>query len=205
MIPAQVASPSRSWLAAGGRSAPGSSVSGALGGQVGFLDALRGAARGECRGRAAQAAVVPRFGDVVLAANLVVAAVVALWPRAAQRPGAPATTAGVGPRAGQLLPEGPEPATALPTWTRAHLAPGVLWQRRGSAGPVGGAVRYARPLAGGLVLQLPELCLVRWGQLQAVGCRCLRGGLGAALWGQGTGRLVGHRWRPRPPDHRIGV
>ena len=40
-----------------------------------------------------------RFGVVVLAANLVVAAglvaaVVALWPRAAPRPGALATTAG---------------------------------------------------------------------------------------------------------------
>jgi hypothetical protein len=89
-----------------------------------------------------------RFGVVFLAANLVVAAVlvaavVALWPRAAQRPGAPATTAGVGPQAGQLLPEGPEPATVLPTSTRAHLAPGVLWQRRGSTGSVVG--RFVAP------------------------------------------------------------
>jgi hypothetical protein len=90
-----------------------------------------------------------RFGIVVLAANLLVAAVlvaavVALWPRAAaQRPGAPATTAGVGPQAEQLLPEGPEPAAILPTSTRAHLAPGVLWQRRGSAGSVVG--RFAAP------------------------------------------------------------
>jgi hypothetical protein len=89
-----------------------------------------------------------RFGVVVLAANLVVAvvlvaAVVALWPRAAPRPVAPATTAGVGPQAGQLLPEGPEPATILPTSTRARLAPGVLWQRRGSAGSVVG--RFAAP------------------------------------------------------------
>jgi hypothetical protein len=89
-----------------------------------------------------------RFGVVFLAANLVVvavlvAAVVALWPRAAQRPGAPATTAGVGQQAGQLLPEGPEPATILPTSTRAHLAPGVLWQRRGSAGSVVG--RFVAP------------------------------------------------------------
>jgi hypothetical protein len=90
-----------------------------------------------------------RFGVVFLAANLVVAAVlvaavVALWPRAAaQRPVAPATTAGMRRQAGQLLPEGPEPATILPTSTRARLEPGVLWQRRGSAGSVGG--RFAAP------------------------------------------------------------
>jgi hypothetical protein len=69
----------------------------------------------------------------------------------------------------------------------------------------GRAVRCARPLAGGLVLQLPELCQVRRGQLQAVWGRCLRGGLGTARWGQGTGRLAGQRWRPRPPDHRVGM
>jgi hypothetical protein len=90
-----------------------------------------------------------RFGVVFLAANLVVAVVlvavvVTLWPRAAaQRPGAPATTAGVGPQAGQLVREGPQPATILPTPTRARLEPGVLWQRRGSAGSVGG--RFAAP------------------------------------------------------------
>jgi hypothetical protein len=90
-----------------------------------------------------------RFGVVVVAGNLVVAAVlvavvVALWPgAAAQRPGAPATTAGVGRQAGQLLPKGPEPAAVLPTSTRAHREPGVLWQRRGSAGSVGG--RFAAP------------------------------------------------------------
>jgi hypothetical protein len=89
-----------------------------------------------------------RFGVALVAANLVVAAllvvaVVALWPRAAQRPGAPATTAGVGPQAAQVLAEGPEPATVLPTSTRARLAPGVLWQQRGSDGSVGG--RFAAP------------------------------------------------------------
>jgi hypothetical protein len=90
-----------------------------------------------------------RFGVVFVAANLgvaavLVAALVALWPRAAaQRPGAPATTAGVGPQAGQLLPTGPEPAAILPTSTGARLAPGVLWQRGGSAGAVGG--RFAAP------------------------------------------------------------
>jgi hypothetical protein len=50
-----------------------------------------------------------RFGVVFLAANLVVAAVLA--------------------QAGRLLPDGPEPATILPTSTRARLEPGVLWQR----------------------------------------------------------------------------
>jgi hypothetical protein len=90
-----------------------------------------------------------RFGVVFLAANLLVAvvlvaAVVALWPRAAaQRPDTPATTAGLGRQAGQLLSEGPEPATILPTSTRAHREPGVLWQRRGSVGTVGG--RFAAP------------------------------------------------------------
>jgi hypothetical protein len=83
-----------------------------------------------------------RFGVVFLAANLVVAVVlvatvVTLWPRPAQRPGPPATTAGVEPHADQLLPEGPKPATTL-TSTGAHREPGVLWQRRGSAGSVGG-------------------------------------------------------------------
>ena len=85
-----------------------------------------------------------RFGVVFVAANLVVAAVlvaalVALWPRAAaQRPQGPATTVGVGPQAGQLLPEGPEAATILTGSTRARLAPGVLWQQRGSVGSVVG-------------------------------------------------------------------
>jgi hypothetical protein len=84
-----------------------------------------------------------RFGVIFLAANLVVAAllvaaVVALWPRAAQRPGAPATTARVGPQAEQLVPGGPEPTTVLPTSTRARLESGVLWQQQGSAGSVVG-------------------------------------------------------------------
>ena len=89
-----------------------------------------------------------RFGVVFLAANLVVAAVlvvavVALWLRAAQRPGAPAPTAGVGRHAEQVVPGGPEPAAVLPTSTRARLAPGVLWQGRGSAGS--GSGRFAAP------------------------------------------------------------
>jgi hypothetical protein len=89
-----------------------------------------------------------RFGVIVLAANLavaavLVAAVVALWPQPAQRPDAPATTAGLGPHAEQVVPQGPEPATILPTSTRGRLAPGVLWQQRGSAGSAGG--RFAAP------------------------------------------------------------
>jgi hypothetical protein len=90
-----------------------------------------------------------RFGVVFLTANLavaavLVAAVVALWPQAAaQRPDAPATTAGLEPRAEQVPLDGPEPAAVLPTSTRARLAPGVLWQQRGSAGSVGG--RFAAP------------------------------------------------------------
>jgi hypothetical protein len=84
-----------------------------------------------------------RFWVVVLAANLVaaavlVAAMVALWPRATPRPVAPATTAGVGPQAEQVLPQGTEPAAILPTSTRARLEPGVLWQQQGSAGAVVG-------------------------------------------------------------------
>ena len=89
-----------------------------------------------------------RFGVVFVAAYLVVAAVlvaavVALWPPAAQRPQGPATTAGVGHQAEQVVPQGPEPATILTTSTRAHLEPGVLWQQRGGAGSVGG--RFEAP------------------------------------------------------------
>jgi hypothetical protein len=70
-----------------------------------------------------------RFGVVFLAANLVVAAVlvaavVALWPPAAQRPGDPATTA-------------TDPDTMLASSTTARLGPDVLWQRRGSDAEVG--------------------------------------------------------------------
>jgi hypothetical protein len=80
-----------------------------------------------------------RFGVVVLAANLVgaavlVAAVVALWPRAAPRPGAPATTAGVGPQAEQLVPGGSEPVAVLPTSTRVRLAPGSCGNGGGAPG-----------------------------------------------------------------------
>jgi hypothetical protein len=89
-----------------------------------------------------------RFGVVVLAASLVLAvvlgaAVVALWPRAGQRPHAPATTAGVGPHAEPVVPQGPEPATILTASTGARLAPGVLWQQRGSVGSVVG--RFEAP------------------------------------------------------------
>jgi hypothetical protein len=150
-----------------------------------------------------------RFGVIFLAANLVVAAVlvavvVALWPRAAQRPHAPATTAGVGHQAEQVVPQGPEPATILTTSTKVRLEAGVLWQKRGVPG------RWAdgsmRPGAGGwsgrsTARALPSTV----GATSSCMGRCLRGGLGAALWGQGTRRRAGHRWRPRPPHHRVGV
>jgi hypothetical protein len=80
-----------------------------------------------------------RFGVVFLAANLVVAAVlvaavVALWPPAAQRPGDPATTAGAAP---QAVPHTTDPDTMLASSTTARLDAGVLWQRRGSDAEVG--------------------------------------------------------------------
>jgi hypothetical protein len=98
-----------------------------------------------------------RFGVVVLVANLVGAAVlvavVALWPRAAApRPGAPATTAGVGPQAEQLVPGGSEPVAVLPTSTRVRLAPGGPVATAGERRVGGRAVRCARPLAGPLVI-----------------------------------------------------
>jgi hypothetical protein len=114
-----------------------------------------------------------RFGVVFLAANLVVAAVlvaavVALWPRAAQRPHAPATTAGVGPQAEPVVPQGPEPATILPASTGARLTPGVLWQQRGGAGSVGG--RFAAPGRWRVVWSFNCQSFAKYGggQLQAV-------------------------------------
>jgi hypothetical protein len=108
-----------------------------------------------------------RFGIVFVAANLMVAAVlavavVALWPRAAaQRPGAPATTAGAGREAGQLLSEGPEPAAILPTSTSARRAPGVLWQRRESAGSV--SARFVAPSRWRLVWSFNCQSFARYG------------------------------------------
>jgi hypothetical protein len=83
-----------------------------------------------------------RFSVVFLAANLIfasalVAAVVALWPRAAPRPGDPGTTVAVKPQAEPLMPEGVEPTTTLSVSTTARLEPGVLWARRGSDAQVG--------------------------------------------------------------------
>ena len=82
-----------------------------------------------------------RFWVLFVAANLVVAAVlvavVALCSRAAQPPGNPATTADAGPQADQVVPQGTEPATILPSSTAAHLESGVLWQQRGSDAEVG--------------------------------------------------------------------
>jgi hypothetical protein len=129
-----------------------------------------------------------RFGVVVLAANLVgaavlVAAVVALWPRAAQRPGAPATTAGLGPQAEQVVPQGPEPAAVLPTSTRAHPEPGVLWQQGGSAGSVGG--RFAAP--------------GRWRVLWSFNCRSF------ARYGGGNFKLYGAGAFAGVSVQRVGV
>jgi hypothetical protein len=81
-----------------------------------------------------------RVGVVFLAASLVaavlVAAVVALWPPVAQRPGHPATTAGVAAQANQAVPQASDPDT-LPSSTTVPLEPEVLWQRRGSDAEVG--------------------------------------------------------------------
>jgi hypothetical protein len=87
-----------------------------------------------------------RFWLVALAANMVVAAVlvaavVALWPRAGQRagqrPDPPATARAVGPQAEAVVSQATETQTALPTSTTAQLEPGVLWQKRGSDGSEG--------------------------------------------------------------------
>jgi hypothetical protein len=129
-----------------------------------------------------------RFGVVFLAANLVVAAVlvvavVALWPRAAERPVAPATTAGVGPQAEQLVSEGPESAAVLPTSTRTRLAPGVLWQQRGSAGSVVG--RFAAP--------------GRWRVLWSFNCQSF------AKYGGGNFKLSGAGAFAKVSVQRVGV
>jgi hypothetical protein len=44
----------------------------------------------------------------------------------------------VGHQAEQVVPQGPEPATILTTSTKVRLEAGVLWQKRGGAGSVGG-------------------------------------------------------------------
>ena len=82
-----------------------------------------------------------RFGVVFLVANLVVAAVlvaavVALWPPAAQQPGDPATTVAMGSQPTQVGPDDAASATILPS-TTARREPGVLWQRRGRDAEVG--------------------------------------------------------------------
>jgi hypothetical protein len=83
-----------------------------------------------------------RFWVAFLAANLafaslLIAAVVALWPRAAPRPDNPVTTVAVEPQAEQVRPEEVEPTTTLSVSTTARLEPAVLWQRRGSDSEVG--------------------------------------------------------------------
>jgi hypothetical protein len=83
-----------------------------------------------------------RFGVLFLAANLVVAAglvaaVVALWPPATQRPRHPATTVAVASQPAQVGPDDAAPATILPSSTTARLDSDVLWQRQGHDAAVG--------------------------------------------------------------------
>jgi hypothetical protein len=68
---------------------------------------------------------------------MLVAAVIALWPPAAQPPGEPATMAAGAPHIGQVVPAGTEPATSLASSTTARREPDVLWQRRGRDAEVG--------------------------------------------------------------------
>jgi hypothetical protein len=129
-----------------------------------------------------------RFGVVVLAVNLVVAAVlvaavVALWSRAAKRPVAPATTAGVGRPAEQVVRQGPEPAAILTASTRARLAPGILWQQRGGAGSGGG--RFDAP--------------GRWRVVWSFNCRSF------AKYGGGNFKLSGAGAFAEVSVQRVGV
>jgi hypothetical protein len=129
-----------------------------------------------------------RFGVIVLAANLgaaalLVVAVVALWPQPAPRPGAPAATTGVGRHAEPVLSQGPEPAAILPTSTRARLAPGVLWQQRGSDGSVGG--RFEAP--------------GRWRVIWSFDCRSF------AKYGGGNFKLSGAGAFAEVSMQRVGV
>ena len=82
------------------------------------------------------------FRVLFLAANLLVGAVlvgavVALWPPAAQRPGQPATTVAVASRPGQVGPNDTGPGTILPSSTTVRRESGVLWQGRGHDATVG--------------------------------------------------------------------
>ena len=83
-----------------------------------------------------------RFGVLFLAVNLLVGAllvgaVVALWPPAAQRPGQPVTAVAVASQPGQVGPKDTGPATILPSSSTARREPGVLWQGRGHDAAVG--------------------------------------------------------------------
>jgi hypothetical protein len=115
-----------------------------------------------------------RFWLLVVATNVVfaavlIAAVVALWPRAAQRPVGPATAAGVEPQGEQVVADATEPETAVPPSTTARLEPGVLWLRRGSDGHVGGT------------FDAPENWRISW----SFNCRSF------AKYGGGNFKLVG--------------
>jgi hypothetical protein len=65
-------------------------------------------------------------------------------------------------------------AVVLPTSTRARPEPGVLWQQGGGPGRwVGGS--QPRPLAGPLVLQLPELARYGGGNFKLSGAGAFAG------------------------------
>jgi hypothetical protein len=166
-----------------------------------FSDALRGRSKGECRGGVAQAAVVPPVRG----------------RRSGRQPGSCGGAGGGGgrpvaadsPAAGRSGNHhtGGAPSRTGPTpRPRASDDPADLDQGPpGAGGPVatGGS-------AGSMVgrFHAPGRWRVLWsfncqsfgkyggGNVKLSGGRCLRGGLGAACWGQGTGRLAGHWWRP---------
>ena len=122
-----------------------------------------------------------RFGVLFLAANLLVAAVlvgavVALWPPAAQRPDHPVTTVAVGSQPDQVGPKNAGPATIPPSSTTARREPGVLWQQRGHDAAVGE------------LFQAPG----RWRVVWSFDCRnfAAYGGGNFKLSGAGSGTFV---------------
>ena len=78
---------------------------------------------------------------------------------------------------------GPEPAAILPTSTGARLEPGVLWQRRESAGSVSG--RFAAPS--------------RWRVVWSFNCRSF------AKYGGGNFKLSGAGAFAEVSVQRVGV
>jgi len=128
-----------------------------------------------------------RFGVVFLAANVLVgvvlvAAVVALWPSAAPRPGDPATTAAMGPQPAQVGPTTPQ-QPSLPSSTTARREPDVLWQRRG------------RDAAMGELFEAPG----RWRVLWSFDCQNF------AAYGGGNFKLSGSGAFKKVAVQRFGV